>query len=267
MDRKKQVAAGPVQRMNEKAFAESDTTVVRWLFNGGAIINSHGCIIMIDPLLKGFDMPLLIEPPLKTEEVTRLHAILITHSDNDHFSRQTCRELAPIFRSGIHTTKYVNELLQQEKIAGSAGYEIGDSFIVGNCKITLTPADHAWQNERPKYAFRYYHQNECCGFRIETAEGTIWMPGDSRLMEEQLMMPRPDVILLDISDSPWHIGLSGIKRLTAAYPAAALIPVHWGCVDAPTMAEFNGDPQVLNSFVVNPERIRILAPGEPFELK
>ena len=37
---------------------------------------------MIDPLLKDFDMPLLIDFPLATKDVPHLDAVLITHSDN-----------------------------------------------------------------------------------------------------------------------------------------------------------------------------------------
>ena len=43
--------------------------------------------------------------------------------------------------------------------------------------------------------------------------------------------------------------------------------VHWGTVDAPEMNAFNGDPKSLNGRVVNPERIRVVAPGEAFVLK
>lgn len=51
---------------------------------------------MIDPLLEGFDLPLLIEMPILPEAVPHLDAIFITHSDNDHFSRVTCKKLAPV---------------------------------------------------------------------------------------------------------------------------------------------------------------------------
>ena len=105
-----------------------------------------------------------------------------------------------------------------------------------------------------------------CGFRIETEDGIIWMPGDSRLMEEQLHQDPMDLILLDISDSRWHIGLEGVKKMTAAYPDTPLIPIHWGCVDAPEWKEFNGDPAAVRDMIVNPERLHIMAVGEAYEL-
>jgi hypothetical protein len=38
-------------------------------------------------------------------------------------------------------------------------------------------------------------------------------------------------------------------------------------VDAPDFAPFNADPASLLDRVVNPERIHVLAPGEPFTLR
>jgi hypothetical protein len=46
-----------------------------------------------------------------------------------------------------------------------------------------------------------------------------------------------------------------------------LLLYHWGCVDAPDFAPFNADPDTLPDRVENPERIQLLAPGEPFMLR
>jgi hypothetical protein len=46
-----------------------------------------------------------------------------------------------------------------------------------------------------------------------------------------------------------------------------LLLYHWGCVDAPDFAPFNADPDSLSGRVENPERIQVLAPGEPFVLR
>ncbi len=47
--------------MGREAFERIDHTEIRWLGNAGALINSRGTTIMTDPVLSGFDMPLLIE--------------------------------------------------------------------------------------------------------------------------------------------------------------------------------------------------------------
>ncbi len=91
--------------------------------------------------------------------------------------------------------------------------------------------------------------------------------GDSRLTPGHLTMPTPDVILFDFSDSEWHFTFEGAVKLANAYPNTLLLLCHWGSVDAPDFAPFNGDPAKLAKAIVNPERIGLLAPGEPFTLK
>ena len=81
-------------------------------------------------------------------------------------------------------------------------------------------------------------------------------------------MPTPDAILFDYSeDAAFHSGLEGAVKIANAYPNTPLILGHWGFVDAPDFIPFNGDPERLKSRVVKPERIIVLAPGQPFTLK
>lgn len=251
--------------MTKEAFAKIDSTRVYWLGGGGAMINSRGTIILIDPLLKGFDMKILTEAPLLPEDVPHADAVIITHCDNDHFSKVTLTEIKDRIDS-VHTTHYVASLCEEIGIPAK-GHDIHEQFMVKDLRITLTPADHAWQNGSPKHsALRHYEMEDFCGFRIVTPDGVIWMPGDSRLMEEQLHQDPMDLILMDISDSRWHIGLPGVVKMAAAYPETPLLPIHWGCVDAPEWKEFNGDPEVVKGMIVNPERMFVKAVGEPYEL-
>jgi L-ascorbate metabolism protein UlaG (beta-lactamase superfamily) len=55
----------------------------------GFLINSRGTTIMVDPLLEGFDMPITIDMPIAPEDVPKVDAILVTHSDNDHYMAGT----------------------------------------------------------------------------------------------------------------------------------------------------------------------------------
>lgn len=261
---KRQAKAPATLKFDEKAFGMIDHTEVRWLGNSGAFINSRGTTLMIDPLLKGFDMPLLIEMPIAADEIPKLDALLITHSDNDHFSRVTCSEIAPVVKE-FHSPHYVASLMKAMDIDGK-GHDIHEAFEVGNVKVTLTPADHAWQNEYPKHKTREFMMEDYCGFWLDTPDGSIWAVGDSRLLEEQLKMPAPDVMLFDFSDSAWHIGFEGAVRLADAYPDSKLILWHWGSVDAPNMKEFNGDPADLAARIKNPGRIVVLAPGEAYRM-
>jgi L-ascorbate metabolism protein UlaG (beta-lactamase superfamily) len=260
-----QARAPKTQTFGAEAFHAGDETVLRWLGMAGFLINSRGTTLMVDPLLGGFDMPVLIDFPIDAADVPRLDAVLITHSDNDHYSVPTCRDLAQVTRQ-YHSTQYVASLMRQEGLP-TYGHDIGDRFAIGSVRVDVTPADHAWQNASPGASTRTFEPEDCCGFWIETPDGTVWAPGDSRLIpDHHLRMPTPDAMLFDFSDSEWHFGLDGAIEMANAYPNTPLLLYHWGCVDAPDFAPFNADPDSLPDRVENPERICLVAPGEPFVL-
>ncbi len=261
-----QAHAPQARPFGAEAFGPREDTELRWLGMAGFLVNARGTTVMIDPLLGDFDMPVLIDFPITADAVPRLDAVLVTHSDNDHFSIPTCRRLAPVTGT-FHSTGYVDTLMAAEGFA-STGHGIGDTFAVGPITVTVTPADHSWQNELPGAADRVFQPEDCCGFWLETPDGTIWAPGDSRLIpEHHLTMPAADAMLFDFSDSDWHFGLDNAITMANAYPRTPLLLQHWGCVDAPDFAPFNADPASLTDRVVNPERIVLLAPGEPFTLR
>ncbi|MBS1977536.1 MAG: MBL fold metallo-hydrolase [Bacteroidetes bacterium] len=249
-----------------EAFQPSKETTIRWLGMAGFLVNSRGTTFMIDPLLEGYDMPLLMNFPITPKEVPHVDAIFATHSDNDHYSVETFKDLSPVTKE-YHSTVYVDSLMKNDGLH-SFGHGIGESFQFANIKVKLTPADHAWQNAYPGASKRFFKPEDACGFWFDTPDGSIWAPGDSRLITEQLHMPAPDVILLFYSeDSVWHAGLEGSAKIINAYPQATVLLSHWGFVDAPNFSPFNGDPKRLKKLAVNPERIHVLAPGAPFVMK
>ncbi len=265
LNEKGQAMPSRVLPVTPEAFGARTGTEITWLGGAGILLNVRGTVLLIDPLLTGFDMPTLFDCPLRPEDVKRLDAVLVTHIDNDHFSRETCRALADR-HPAFHSTGYVAEEMRRAGVPGE-GHAIGETFMAGSdIRVTLTPAKHNWQEGIPEFAFRTWAEEDYCGFLFDTPDGRIWLPGDSRLLESHLHMPAPDVILFDFSDNDWHIGLEGAVRLANAYPAARLVLIHWGTVDSPDMTPFNANPRDLYERVVNPERIRLLWPGEGMRL-
>jgi L-ascorbate metabolism protein UlaG (beta-lactamase superfamily) len=263
--KKYQAKPAKTQPFGAEAFKKTNKTIIRWTGNAGFLINSKGTTLMVDPLLKGFDMPVFFEASISTEKVPHLDAILVTHSDNDHYSIPTCKDLAAV-TTAFHSTVYVDSLMHNQGWK-SFGHHIGDVFKVGSMSVKLTPADHDWQNSFSGTANRFFKKEDCTGFLIETPDGTIWAQGDSRLLPEHLTMPEPDAILFDFSDSEFHFTFEGALKIAAAYPNTTLILSHWGTVDAPDFNPFNGDPQRLLRVVKNPKRVVILEPGQPYTLK
>ncbi|MCS4229266.1 MBL fold metallo-hydrolase [Sphingobacterium sp. BIGb0165] len=262
---KKYQATPPAPKpFGAEAFQKSDKTVIRWMGNGGFFINSRGTTLMVDPLLKGFDMPVLFNSPIEPKDIPHLDAVLITHSDNDHYSIPTLKELSPVTKI-FHSTVYVDSLMKNEGFR-SKGHRIGDQFKVRQVKVRLTPADHDWQNQNPTRT-RNFLKEDFAGFLLDTPDGTIWAQGDSRLMQEHLNLPAPDAIFFDFSDNEWHFTLEGALKIANAYPDTPLLLSHWGTIDAPDFTPFNADPEKLKRLVKNPERVIVLAPGEEYTLK
>ena len=264
-EKKHQAKAPKTQPFGKEAFGKSKETTLRWLGMAGFLINSRGTTVMVDPLLEGFDMPLLIDFPILAKNVPHLDAVFVTHADNDHFSVPTNIAMAKV-TDAYHSTVYVDSLMKNLNLK-SFGHDIGDVFKVKNISVQLTPADHAYQNHYPGMSKRCFKNEDACGLWFDTPDGSIWATGDSRLMQEHLAMKAPDAILFDFSDSEWHFTFDGAVKLANAYPNSQLLLCHWGSVDSPDFAPFNGDPKKLYDVVINPERIRLLAPGEPFVLK
>src|SRR5687767_6156875 len=74
VQKKYQAKAPKTQPFGAEAFKVSDKTTLRWLGMAGFFINSRGTILMVDPLLEGFDMPIMIDFPILAKEVPRLDA-------------------------------------------------------------------------------------------------------------------------------------------------------------------------------------------------
>ena len=136
-------------------------------------------------------------------------------------------------------------------------------------RVKLTPADHAWQNESPGASDRVFQPEDACGFWIETPDGTIWAPGDSRLIpDHHLQMPAPDALLFDFSDSEWHFGLGrgredGERLSEDAAPAPPL-----GMRRRPRLRRRSTViPRRCLRWSRIPSAFVVLAPGEPYELR
>ena len=63
--------------MDKNAFDNHENIEITWLGNASIMINSYGTNMMVDPLLEGFDMPLLMEMPILPQDIPHLDGILI----------------------------------------------------------------------------------------------------------------------------------------------------------------------------------------------
>ncbi|HQV01832.1 MAG TPA: MBL fold metallo-hydrolase, partial [Bacteroidia bacterium] len=121
--KKYQAKATATQPFGVKAFSKSKKTTLRWLGMAGFLINSRGTTFMVDPLLEGFDMPMMIDFPILAKNVPQLDAVFVTHADNDHFSVPTNVAMSKV-TDVYHTTVYVDSLMKNLSLK-SIGHIIG----------------------------------------------------------------------------------------------------------------------------------------------
>ena len=263
INEKGQAQAMKAVKLGKADFEDQGNIRVYWLGGGGCMINSFGTVIMIDPLLTGFDMPLLVDMVADPSDVSHVDGYFVSHVDNDHYSRDTVRALKDVTK-GFYASHYVAGEMKRECNVEAKGHTWYDEIMIGDSSVLVTPADHDWQNMIPKYQYRVWEKEEYSGFYVRSHGKKLWYVGDSRLMDCQLTMEAPDVIFFDFADNPVHIGLTDAYKLANTYPDSKLVLIHWGCVDAPAASAFNGNPQNILDHVVNPERVVILAPGQAY---
>lgn len=252
-------------QLSKDVFLPQDNTRIYWLGNASILICSHGTNVLIDPWLTHFSLPLLVDIPLKIEDIPSIDGICITHIDFDHLSFETCSALKTSCEM-FHAPNYVADVLKEKEYPVTK-HDIHESFEIGSLKFTLTPTKHNWQSEKKEYDYRIWKESDYCGYWIESMDGNIWLPSDSRLLEEHLHMPHPDLILFDFADEKWHITLNGAITLANTYPHSDLLCIHYGCIDAYDKKPINGNPNDVYQKISHPERLKVVAPGECYLLE
>ena len=254
-------------------FNTDSRTRLAWLGMAGLIVNTRGMVILIDPLLgvveqagralseAGF--PLDLPLPLTAEQTPRADLVCYTHGDEDHIGHLTARILADRLTCRFLAPPPVARVLSSlgiatERILIARDF---DTLMAGALEITITPALHDWQEQNP------WQRGDCCGYLLRSPDGSIWHPGDTRLIDELFTFKEVDVLLFDVADVDSHLGPSGSARLADSCGARVLIPYHyWPFGKSPgPFADF--DPhhitvstQGLSAQIVN------LRPGEILNL-
>ena len=227
-------------------FDKRDDTIFAWLGMAGAVINSRGTIILIDPLISyGADERtcetgdrLLVPHPITAERIPKTDFICYTHADSDHYAEKTAgilnKRFKPVFICPSVIAEKLKKLgVEEKRLVGIKDFA---TYPAGNAEIYITPALHDWQKVDP------WKREDCCGYLIKTPDGNIWHPGDSRLIPELEEIKNVDILFFDVAAVDSHLGPEGSARLAKTSGAKAMIAYHYGTFDLPPGSYGGCDP-------------------------
>ena len=261
------------QEISPLFFDPREDTIVTWLGMAGALINARGTILFIDPLITVIESEgqqkcesgnrLIISLPLQAEDVPRVDAVLYTHSDGDHLGRLTAKTFAtrhaPAFLGPPPVQRKLLDVgISEDLITVARDFE---STQIGQANVVVTPALHDFQKVNP------WQRGDCCGYLVHTPDGTIWHPGDTRVIDELLAVRGVDVLFFDVAAIDAHLGPEGSARLAETSGAEVMIAYHYGTFDLPPGTYGSCDPKDSLPYVKDlSARFLQLNPGEPLRL-
>ncbi len=236
-------------------FKDRKDTILTWLGMAGALINCRGTIIFIDPLISyGADDKtcetgdrLLVPLPVTADRVPRADVICYTHADSDHFAEKTAdilnSRLSPVFISPAPVFQKLRGLgIPDDRLIKIRDYA---SYSFGSAEISVTPALHDWQKVDP------WKREDCCGYLVKTPDGSIWHPGDTRLIPELEKIKDVDILFFDVAAVDSHLGPEGSARIAVTSGAKAMIAYHYGTFDLPPGSYGGCDPDDSLPYVKN----------------
>jgi L-ascorbate metabolism protein UlaG (beta-lactamase superfamily) len=252
-------------------FDKRDDTVVTWLGMAGALINCRGSIIFIDPLISYGDSNeicetgnrLLVPLPVTADSVPKADIVCYTHADSDHFAEKTARVLNARFDLKFISPGPVFESLNKIGVEKNRLIKIKDfaTYSFGDIEIVITPALHNWQEVNP------WKREDCCGYLIKTPDGSIWHPGDTRLIPELEEVKNVDILFFDVAAVDSHLGPKGSARLAQTSGAKVMIAYHYGTFDLPPGSYGGCDPDDSLPYVKGLKAVFITPdPGEIIKL-
>lgn len=261
------------ERISPAFFDMRDDTVCAWLGMAGVLLNVRGTILLIDPLItmdyatgRGLceaDYLLKLPLPIEAKDLPRLDALLYTHADNDHFGRLTAQAIIDRFPCALIATPPVQRILSGMGAVEERAITVIDfaSLQIGCVEIIVTPALHDWQEKDA------WQRGDCCGYVLKTPDGTLWHPGDTRLIDDLLGIKNVDVLFFDVAAVDSHLGPAGSARLAASCGAKVLIPYHYGTFDLPPGGFASQSPEDSLPYITGlPAEFRQVNPGQLVKL-
>ena len=229
---------------------------VAWLGGAGIFLMQEETCLLIDPCLYADENGMtelghetFYEMTLRPQDVPQKAAVLYTHADYDHMGLKTALHLPEtvVFYAPAPCIKALKE-------AGIAQDRLhlvrpDQQFTIGCMRLETIAADHAWQVLDPSYG-EPFGPDDCVGYDITAPGARMLFPGDTRLCPHHTALPDVyDLLALDVSDDPYHLGHANMALLAKHFSRAKLLPNHFGTYDAPDALPHNGSLTALKALL------------------
>lgn len=253
-------------------FLENDKDCIVWFGHASFFIRIAGRSILIDPVL--FNLPLIKRQsmlPVRSDKLTGLDYILVSHDHRDHCDAKSLRLLADnnpgaTFLTGLGLDYLLKKLIKKQEVQAAGWYQ---KYITSkDINIYYVPSRH--------WGRRYLHDTNCNlwgGFVIQGGGKTIYFSGDSgygsHFTDMGKIFPSINYFIVGIGayKPEFFMGQSHSSPLEAVTAfedtgAKKMIPMHYGTFDLSD--EPLGDPiYVLKTAGTEvQEKILYLKPGE-----
>jgi len=214
---------------------DSDKPWLTWLGHASFLGSLAGCRFLIDPVFSdhaGWLYRRYLAPPLSTDDLPDIEAVLVTHNHYDHLDVDVFRRLGD--RVAAIVPEGMGRWMRQNGCTNVVELGWWQQVEIGVLRITLVPACH-WSRRG------IFDTNHVLwgGFVIEAGGSSVYHSGDSAwfdgFAEIGRRFPDLEAAMLPIGgyEPAWfmehyHLNPEQAGRAFLEVGAQHFIPMHWG---------------------------------------
>ena len=198
---------------------------ITWLGHASVLIELNGVRLLTDPVLRSRIGPLIrMAPPVRTDGLEGIDAVLLSHLHADHVDLPSLRRLEAVTVFAPHQA---GPWLRGNGVSGVRELRPDDETNIGPVHLTATHAAHD-RRRRP-----FGPSADPIGYVVRGSR-SVYFPGDTDLQPAMAdLRGSIDIGLIPIWGWGRSVGVGHLDPRRAAVAVALIgptvaIPIHWG---------------------------------------